>query len=431
MATKKIKSNKSKADKARIVQEHIIDQIPVKDLAVKYSCSEQSIRNWVKQYSDTTNNKDEKYGSMETSDLFTLQSNIPANEIAPPLIYGLEEAAKIAKITPEHLLHYAALGEIDCFIENPMDCYVADRKELTYFFNSYKRVFSNNIIKPQSLYFCSPLLLRIDTSDCTSLLQLGAIKKNKFSEKYDAAHGKVTCKQLQVKKDTNLYELNRLIRRGMKPNFFYVFHESQISQLEETSYESESMTINISKQTIKVLSKDLYSLIKKQIDITHQTHRDFSKELFYTHQNKSTLLIDLDQTAFDLYKHFNPIKVAHFNTKEKISQYLQDKFDFHKIHADSAALVILLSNDNFIIQSNKESPRYRTKFLNILIKAWHDLCEEKTYKKEDMDRYDDTSFNWLSKHLPKLGVHAKTSKSLSKVILSDNAPFHNPRKQKK
>jgi hypothetical protein len=241
---------------------------------------------------------------METSDMFTLQSNIPANKIAPPLIYGLEEAAKIAKITPEHLLHYAASGEIDCFVENPMDCYVADSENLTKFFNYYKNIFSNIFPKHQSFYLCSPLLLRIDKSDCTSLLQLGAIKKNKFSEKYDAARGKVTCEQPQVAKNANIYELNKFRLKAMSPNYFYVFHESQISQLEPTSYKSESLTIDISKQKIKVLSKDLDSLIKNEIDITHQTHRDSSKELFYTHQNKSTLLIDLDQTAFDLYEHF-------------------------------------------------------------------------------------------------------------------------------
>jgi hypothetical protein len=67
--------------------------------------------------------------------------------------------------------------------------------------------------------------------------------------------------------------------------------------------------------------------------------------------------------------------------------------------------------------------------MDAYIQAWNELCINKEFKKDDETKYDRDADSWFKdKFKHKLSLADNKRRLLAKVILPDNAPFHNPRR---
>lgn len=417
------KKNLSEELKQQIVDDWINGKKTVAQLADEHGCSEQSIRNWAKKKITDTPVYD-KTSSQLVGEDFNNQVDILANRVPKPLFYSLEDASVLAKITVDQLFHYAIMGCIKAYIVNNTDYNFMDQVSINYYDIELK--LDANLIgykEPEPKLY-KPFLLNVSSDDCKRLSDLRSMNIKKFPSIIleEGVHNFI-IKFPQKLDSPNFRAFRKAIYGGY--NFFYpICVESNYS----LSDDHARKFVNINIMDVKFFSQDLDELIKKQKKLIHL--RGAVMDLFATHANKSSLLVDLDQVAFELYGTFNPIKVAHYNTKEKISTYLIERFGFFKVHADVAAEVILPSSTNQIEDDNQSS--YRPHLLQLLIQAWNDLCLKQVFTKESQIKYDIDAETWFKdKFKHELSRFRKSRTLLAKIILSDNAPFHNQRRHKK
>lgn len=414
------KKNLSEELKQKIVSDWISDKKTVAQLADEYGCSEQSIRNWAKKKITDTPVCD-KTSSQLVGENLNSQIYIHANRLSEPMFYSLTDAAVSIKINQNQLVKYASLGKIPIYVENTEGYYLIDRVQLDDLAQYYNPKNWMNWSANTSRYYGScrvPLLLSLELSDYQHIYLCGVIHKGKFSRiatKEYVSHGET--KELTLKwKEPQSTDIRESFGIG---NFFYPFHEKDIPTLDSEAYKGDRVRrIRINADNLRVLAKDLKSLLEQELKTIHPQQQ--SQELFQRHDNKSSLLVDLDKAAFDFYGAFNPIKAAHYDTKEKISTYLMERFGFFKIHADVAAEVILPSSDNLIEEDHQG--KYRTRLLQLLIQAWNELCTHTEFKKVNKTSYEIAAQAWFTdKFKHKLSLADNKRRFLAKIILPDNA----------
>ncbi len=417
------KKNLSEELKQQIVNEWINGKKTIAQLAKEHGCSEQSIRNWAKKNIIDTSVCDKTSSQLGV--------DIPANRVSESIVYSLTAAAVEIKVNKKQLIHYAILGKISIYAENTDCYYLIDRVQLDDLAQYYNpKNWMNWSDSPRRDYKNSctvPLLLSLELSDYQEIYHYGAINKSKFSRISTKEYVIDGEKKEQILKWKKPQPIDVLEHFG-NGNFFYPFIEKDIPTLDSESYKGDRVRkIRIDFDRLRVLSEDLKYLVEQELNIIHQQQ---SQEIFQNHDNKSSLLVDLDKAAFDFYGVFNPIKAAHYDTIEKISTYLMERFGFFKIHADVAAEVILPSSNNTIKDDNQSE--YRPRLLQLLIQAWNELCINKEFKKDDEIKYDCDADNWFNDNFKhKLNLSYKNRMILAKIILPDNASFHNPRRAKK
>ena len=95
--------------KIESVMDHINHKKSISTIASECNVSEQAVRDWLKKYQNSTQ-------ADLTPSIETITEYVYANIIPTPLVYTLEEAASVAKISTNQLLHYAVLGKIRAFL---------------------------------------------------------------------------------------------------------------------------------------------------------------------------------------------------------------------------------------------------------------------------------------------------------------------------
>ena len=407
------KKNLSEELKQQIVNEWINGKKTIAQLAKEHGCSEQSIRNWAKKNITDTSVCDNTSGPLGV--------DIPANRVPALALYSLEEASRLAKITVEQLLYYAIRGDIKAYIINTKNYCFIDQVGLDVHDDQLKiRAILNACNLPTNKQLYIPYLLTLSKDDSKRLATQEAIHVKRFPS-------------IVVKADNDEFSI-KLPRRpdylGIVKNLkiisgdYQFFYPVDNQNMDASSIESLELIFT----NIRFIAKELSEFIEQERSVIPK--RNSIIELFATHTNKSSLLVDLDAAAFEMYGTYNPIKAAHYDTTEKISTYLMDRFGFFKIHADVAAEVILPSSDNPIKEGSQVE--YRSRHLQLLIHAWNELCINKEFKRDDETRYDRDADSWFKEKLKhQLNHSLKNRKILVKIILPDNAPFHNPRRAKK
>lgn len=403
------KQNLSEESKQQIVDEWISGKKTIVQLAKEHGCSQQSIRNWAKKKITDTSVCDKTSSQLGV--------DIPANRVSIEKLYTSSEASKLAKITVDQLHIYVIKESIKAYIYNSKKYQFVDRERYKTY--QFRHVDSVNATNSRDLDVYTPYLLNISTEDYKILIDA---KENVEIKRFplivlknDNHFSKKEPRQIAFSdRDTFSIGINIFDDEGY--DSFYQINKKQNSII----------TSNI--EDLRFLSKEFELFIKEEK--SRIAIRSPVIELFATHPNKSSLLVDLDTAAFEIYGTYNPIKTAHYDTTEKISTYLMERFSFFKIHADVAAEVILPSTDNPIEEDSQGE--YRTLLLQLLIHAWNELCINKEFKRHDEIKYDHDSESWFKeKFKHQLNLSLKNRRILAKIILPDNAPFHNPRRAKK
>ena len=406
------KKNLSEELKQQIVNEWINGKKTIAQLAKEHGCSEQSIRNWAKQKITDTSVCDNTSGRLGV--------DIPANRVPVLALYSLEDASRLAKITVEQLLYYAVRGDIKAYIINTKNYYFMDQVGFDVLDSRYLfRALVNSCNLPTKQLY-KPYLLSLSKDDCKKLATQEAIHVQKFP----SIVVKADNDELSIKLPRKADDLGAVDPLKIISGDYQFFYPVDNQNMDASSIESLELIFT----NIRFIAKELSEFIEQERSVIPK--RNSIIELFATHTNKSSLLVDLDAAAFEMYGTYNPIKAAHYDTTEKISTYLMDRFGFFKIHADVAAEVILPSSDNPIKEGSQVE--YRSRHLQLLIHAWNELCINKEFKRDDETRYDRDADSWFKEKLKhQLNHSLKNRKILVKIILPDNAPFHNPRRAKK
>lgn len=398
------------------VMDYITHKKTIKTIASELNVSEQTVRNWVKKYQNSK--------QAEPSPLIeNITDYVYANNIPIPLIYTLEEAASVAKISINQLLHYAALGKIILFIDRPIDSVVLSigQVELTCsHYSRFSRVSQqDNLLKKVTKWLTDSYkvpFLAISCSDCKYLEMGLSITKNEFHSVF----------YLQNE------ELIRSVDNKGKREVYYVFSENLIINDELIDVNKDRFSIHVSKKILKVSSKELEELISSEIK--RKANRQPCQEQFVVHENKSTFLVELDQAAFELWGDFNPIKAVVFNTSDKVGEYLADSFQFCAANAHPLAVIITPSANNPILPTEVDAKEitYRPQLLSGVLLAWSAVCMSKKFEKVDSPiRYEEVARKWLTDNWPELTKYEKTISNVVKLITPDNAPFDKLRKSKK
>lgn len=406
------KKNLSEELKQQIVNEWTNGKKTIAQLAKEHGCSEQSIRNWAKKNITDTSVCDNTSGPLGV--------DIPANRVPALALYSLEEASRLAKITVEQLLYYAIRGDIKAYIINTKNYCFIDQVGLDVHDSRYLfRALVNSCNLPTKQLY-KPYLLSLSKDDCKKLATQEAIHVQKFP----SIVVKADNDELSIKLPRKADDLGAVDPLKIISGDYQFFYPVDNQNMDASSIESLELIFT----NIRFIAKELSEFIEQERSVIPK--RNSIIELFATHTNKSSLLVDLDAAAFEMYGTYNPIKAAHYDTTEKISTYLMDRFGFFKIHADVAAEVILPSSDNPIKEGSQVE--YRSRLLQLLIHAWNELCINKEFKGHDKTKYDRDSESWFKDNFKhKLNFSLKNRRILAKIILPDNAPFHNPRRVKK
>ncbi|HMV60583.1 MAG TPA: transposase, partial [Agitococcus sp.] len=370
------KKNLSEELKQQIVNEWTNGKKTIAQLAKEHGCSEQSIRNWAKKNITDTSVCDNTSGPLGV--------DIPANRVPALALYSLEEASRLAKITVEQLLYYAIRGDIKAYIINTKNYCFIDQVGLDVHDSRYLfRALVNSCNLPTKQLY-KPYLLSLSKDDCKKLATQEAIHVQKFP----SIVVKADNDELSIKLPRKADDLGAVDPLKIISGDYQFFYPVDNQNMDASSIESLELIFT----NIRFIAKELSEFIEQERSVIPK--RNSIIELFATHTNKSSLLVDLDAAAFEMYGTYNPIKAAHYDTTEKISTYLMERFGFFKIHADVAAEVILPSSNNPIKDDNQSE--YRPRLLQLLIQAWNELCINKEFKKDDEIKYDCDADDWFN-----------------------------------
>lgn len=417
----------------KLVMEHINNNKSISDIALENNVSEQTVRNWVNKYRNSK--------KTEPSPLIeNITDYVYANIIPTPLVYTLEEAASVAKISPNQLLHYAVLGKITLFFDRPIDVLAMSEKDVdlapqNYFptrmlpivldekeeaLNKilYDTVFKRNF----NCFKCN--FLAISQDECNKLEMGVIIRSYKFDSIYFVNENNELIQNKPISDKGDMEKIQ---------DFYYAFKEEFVKNNKYIDIQKNYHAIDISKGMLKVSSKELSQLVSNEIN--RKSERKPSQEQFAVHENKSTFLIKLDQAAFELWGDFNPIKAAIYNTSGKVGEYLENNFGFCAANAYPLAVIITPSANNPILPIKEEDAQeitYRPRLLSGVLQAWSAVCMPKKFEKGDSQiRYEDVARKWLTDNWPELTKYEKTISNVVKLITPDNSPFDKLRKSKK
>lgn len=413
MQTKKTEDRKKRLPnnkKTESIKQFLDKKKSIKEIASECNVSEQTIRNWVKKYQNIDQ-------ADITEPIKTIVDYVYANIVPLPLVYTLEEAASVAKISIDQLLYYAALGKITLFIDRPIDLLVFSQKDLINQGATLKlKNTDSEIWSRRKINSFKPPFLVINDMDCKKIGMGFSINKKDFD-------GVFLLKENEMLKQEDLYFI---FKEDLIDNIEIIYINQKIIDANK-----DGTSINISKNLLKLSSKDLNQLIEKETQ--RKANRKPSQEPFAVHKNKSSFLVALDQAAFELWGDFNPIKAAIFNTSEKIAEYLQHNFNFCKANAQPLAVLITPSAENRILPSiDSKEMSYRPRLLSIVIQAWEAVCMSRVFDKgANSVKYEDDARKWLMDKCPDLTKYAKTVSNVVKLLTPDNAPFEKLRKAKK
>ncbi len=314
------------------------------------------------------------------------------------------------------------LGNITLFFDRPADLLAISKEHVQSFSRRPGVMYRyqegdtiQNKLFEGSLSLYKYNFLAVSQSDCKDLEMGLSISKYKFHSVY------------WVDKKNNL--MSSALDNNNSEETFYALKESLARDNEGIDLKKDCHSIQVYKNMLKVSSKDLDQLISDEVE--RKVKREGNQELFCTHENKSCLLVDLDQAAFELWGDFNPIKAAVFNAQEKIIKYLTDNFNFYEVDAKSAALVLLPSTKNPILstKTNAQYVPYRPQMLTTLIEAWLNVSKPHKFTKNEKILYDEKAGEWLSKNLPTLVNFPNVRLVLANIISSDNTGFKKKRKK--
>jgi transposase-like protein len=405
--------------KIESVMDYINHKKSISIIASDFKVSEQAVRDWVKKYQNSTQ-----------ADLIPSIENVTDciyTNITPiPLVYTLEEAASVAKISTNQLLHYAVLGKITLFFDRPIDVLAMTKEWIK--FSRYpqnhdqyqvKNTFSDALdsVFAKLVFSFKYNFLVVSQSDCKCLEMGLNISKYNFHGVYWVDENN----ELAFKKEG-----------ADSDNGFYTLSESLVKDKRGECTEKDCHSIHISKKMLKVSSKELEELISSEIK--RKANRVPSQEQFAVHENKSTFLVELDQAAFELWGDFNPIKAAVFNTTDKVAEYLVDNFHFCTANALPLAIIISPSANNPILPTKEDAKEitYRPRLLSGVIQAWGAVCMAKKFVKGDNSiKYEEMARKWLTDNWPELTKYEKIITNVVKLITPDNALFYKLRKSKK
>lgn len=424
----KVRKDRTPDDKKKeSVMDYIHNKKSISTIASERNVSGQAVRNWVNDYRNSK--------QTEPSPLIeNITDYVYANIIPTPLVYTLAEAASVAKISINLLLHYASLGKITLFFDRPIDVLVMSKKDIesvsekfsSFSATTLKTTSNNGAVCFYDARFdeiCSSFkfpFLVISRNDC-SYLEMGlGMSSYRFVGVYS----------LNKDNDLTLEMLSRDNKN--QEDFYYTLKKDMVKSNQYIEIKEDCHAIDISKKMLKVSSRELDELISSEIK--RKANREASQEQFALHENKSTYLVELDQAAFELWGDFNPIKAAVFNTSDKVGEYLVDNFQFCKANALPLAVIISPSANNPILPTKEDAKEitYRPRLLSGVIQAWGAVCMAKKFLKGDNSiKYQEEVNRWLTCNWPELTKYEKTISNVVKLITPDNAPFDKLRKSKK
>ena len=407
MTIKKVKSQLPEDQRVKLYEKHLSGKMTYKQLGAEFGVTAQTASNIVKRMMEGEVIKPGGHNNY--------LDNISTNAVPASLIISLNDAAIEAKITSAQLLHYAALGKLKlCIAVEPGTTPISSAT--INMINSL--VDEGN--DPEGLDMIAYLdkvdYLILEPKDLKQLELAEVTYRAHFSKGHLLINGQLNSRDPSVhsKEDTQKDCFFHLIRRydpWTKPRII-LKEVGGLQYIDRTKLKVNRAVLNefIETEQLRIPSRPQIA------------------EGFLVHANRSSLLIDLDQAAFELWGDFNPIKATRFNTPEIVADYLVSKFNFHRLHANHAAVMILPSKSNPI--RSREVP-YRTVMLQTLIDGWQAICLEHLFVSEEKILYDNKSSKWLSTHSLTLKKNEAMRSSASKIILSDDAKFHNPRKPPK
>lgn len=401
---KKVKKQLSDDRKVALYKKYLSVKVTYKQLGEEFGVTAQTASNIVKRMMEGEVIKPGGHNNY--------LDNISTNAVPASLITSLNDAAIEAKITSAQLLHYAALGKLElCIAVEPGTTPISSAT--INIINSM--VDEGN--DPVSLAMIANLYkvdyLILEPEDLIKLEMTGVTYRANFSKGYFLINGQLTPIDPSV----------HIIEDIQKACFFHLICKYDPTIKPRIMLKEDGGLQYIDRSKLKVNRAVLNDFIKtEQLRIPS---RPQVTEDFVVHANRSSLLIDLDQAAFELWGGFNPIKATQFNTPEIVADYLVSKFNFHRLHANHAAVMILPSKSNPI---SSQALHYRTVILQTLIDGWQAICHKESFVSGQKTLYDNKACKWLSSHSLTLAKNQAMLSSASKIILPDNAPFHNPRK---
>lgn len=400
---KKVKKQLSYDQNMALYRKYLSEKVTYKQLGEEFGVTAQTASNIVKRMLESEVIKPESHNNY----LDNISNAVPAS-----LIATLNDAAIEAKITSSQLLHYAALGKLElCIAVEPSATPISSAT--INIINSMVNEGNDPVSLAMIVHLDKVDYLILEPKDLIKLEMAEVTYRTNFSKGYLLINGQLISREPSV----------HSIEDILKPCFFHLIRRYDPSIKPRIILKEVGGLQYIDRSMLQVNRAVLNEFIE-----TEQLRIPFRPQItedFVMHANRSTLLINLDQAAFELWGDFNPIKTTKFNTPEIVADYLVSKFNFHRFHANHAAVMILPSKSNLI--GNRAMP-YRTVMLQTLIDGWQAICLEHLFVSEEKILYDNKSRKWLSAHSLTLAKNQAMLTSASKIILSDDAPFHNPRK---
>lgn len=419
---------------AQACQEHRDNEVGFAILANQYDVSEQTVRNWWKAYQNKASAENGVIGQVGANVI----GAVSMNAVPSPLIYSLVDGARFIGITADQLLHYGTLGKVRLCIE---------------IHNGLIPVSSATIMETKSpsvslgrkshdlvrlCLLCDRVdYLLLEKEDCTRIESTGSAFREQFFGGYVIQKGESLSfkgppelpERLQRATARHASYLNPdPLRNLLRPKKVPCFHVL-------TGYRPEDgMEIDQAVGGITIRRGEL-SVAAEELQLLANTEKDRKpvwsgpEEEFRTHDNRSSLLVNLDQVAFELWGDFNPIKAATCSTPEALTDYLMTHVGFGKLHAERAARMLLPDAKTNPIRS-RERP-YRAAMLQDLIALWRSVCAGRPFQKgrDEENLFKKAVEDWFNGVGLESGLAASVElkKTAAALVMPDNAPFNRVR----
>lgn len=422
---------------AQACQEHRDNGLGFVILAKQYDVSEQTVRNWWKAYQNKASAEDGVIGQVGANVI----GAVSMNAVPSPLIYSLVDGARFIGITADQLLHYGTLGKVRLCIEihnGLIPVSSATIMEAKSPLVSLGRK-SHDLVRLRLLCDRVDYLL-LEKEDCTRIESTGSAFREQFFGGYVIQKGECLSfrgppelpewlQRATARHASYLYP--DPLRNLLRPKKVACFHVLTGYKPEEGMDIDQAIGgITIGRGELSVAAEELHLLAKAEKD--RRPVWSGPEEEFRTHDNRSSLLADLDQAAFELWGDFNPIKAANCSTPEALTDYLMTHFGFGKLHAERAARMLLPDAKTNPIRS-RERP-YRAAMLQDLIALWRSVCAGRPFQKgrDEENLFKKAVEDWFNSVGLESGLAASVElkKTAATLVMPDNAPFNRLRPKK-
>lgn len=418
---------------AQACQEHRDNGVSFAILAKKNDVSEQTVRNWWKEYLKKASAEDGVIGQVGAN----VNDTVSMNSVPSPLIYSLAEGARFIGITADQLLHYGTLGKVRLCIEVHRGIIpVSSATIMEVKSRLVSRGSSHDLVRLQLLCDRVDYLL-LEKEDCARIESTGSAFREQFFGGYVIQKGESLSFKGPPELPQWLQRATALhssyfnpdpLRNLFRPKKVPCFHVLTGYRPEDSLDIDKAVGgISIRRGELSVTAEGLQLLSNAEKD--RRPVWSGPEEEFRVHDNRSSLLADLDQAAFELWGDFNPIKAAACSTPETLTDYLMTHFRFGKIHAERAARMILPDEKANPIRS-REKP-HRAAMLQDLIALWRAVCMSRAFQKgrDEESLFKKAVEDWFNGvgRASGLAASVELRKTAAALVMSDNAPFNRVR----